>query len=84
MEYVIIGICIVAAIAVGVVLYLKNKQNKEEPMNTASVESKSSSSELPVAEASNELVIQMELLPAEAIPDETKLVEITDSKGNTA
>lgn len=80
MEYVIIGICIVAAIAVGVVLYLKNKQNKEEPMNTASVESKSSSSELPVAEASNELVIQMELLPAEAIPDETKLVEITDSK----
>ena len=28
----------------------------------------------------NELVIQMEMLPAEAIEDDTKLVEITDSK----
>ena len=31
-------------------------------------------------DTSNELVIQMEMLPAEAIEDETKLVEITDSK----
>ena len=28
----------------------------------------------------NEFVIQMEMLPAEAIEDDTKLVEITDSK----
>ena len=28
----------------------------------------------------DELVIQMEMLPAEAISDESKLVEITDSK----
>lgn len=35
MEYVIIGACIVAAIVVGVVLYLKNKQAKDEPENTA-------------------------------------------------
>lgn len=80
MECLIIGICVVAVIAVGVVLYLKNKQSKEESMNTAVVASKSSSGELLATEASKELVIQMELLPAEEIPDETKLVEITDSK----
>ena len=80
MEYVIIGMCVVVAIAVGVVLYLKNKQNKKEPVNTAVVSGKSSRCELPTTEASNELVIHIELLPAEAIPDETKLVEITDSK----
>lgn len=79
MEYVIIGVCIVAAIAVGVVLYVKNKQSKDESENTAVV-SKSSNGELQTSEVANELVIQMELLPAEAIPDETKLVEITDSK----
>lgn len=80
MEYVIIGVCIVAAIAVGVVLYVKNKQSKDESENTAVVVSKSSNGELQTSEVANELVIQMELLPAEAIPDETKLVEITDSK----
>lgn len=37
MEYVIIGVCIVAAIAVGIVLYLKNKPTKDEPENTAVV-----------------------------------------------
>lgn len=36
MEYVIIGVCIVAAIAVGIVLYLKNNQPRE-PENTAVV-----------------------------------------------
>ena len=80
MEYVIIGVCIIVAIAIGIVLYLKNKQNKNEPANTTIVESKPSSGELQTFEVSNEIAIQMELLPAEAIPDETKLVEITDSK----
>lgn len=80
MEYVIIGIAVVAVIAVGVTFYLKNKQNKNEPVNTVVVVSKPSSGELQTSEAVNELVIQMELLPAEAIPDETKLIEITDSK----
>lgn len=80
MEYVIIGVCIVAAIAVGVVLYVKNKQSKDESENTAVVVSKSSNGELQTSEVANELVIHLELLPAEAIPDETKLVEITDSK----
>lgn len=80
MEYVIIGACIVAAIVVGVVLYLKNKQAKDEPENTAVAAICLSNSELKTSEVANELVIQMELLPVEAIPDENKLVEITDSK----
>lgn len=80
MEYVIIGVCIVAAIAVGIVLYLKNKPTKDEPENTAVVAVSPSNTELQTSEAAKELVIQMELLPAEAIPDESKLVEITDSK----
>ncbi|WP_455620248.1 hypothetical protein [Eisenbergiella sp.] len=80
MEYVIIGVCIVAAIVAGIVLYLKNKQTKDEPENAAVVVSKPSGGELQTSEVADELVIQMELLPAEAIPDETKLVEITDSK----
>lgn len=80
MEYVIIGACIVAAIVVGVVLYLKNKQAKDEPENTAVAAICLSNSELKISEVANELVIQMELLPVEAIPDENKLVEITDSK----
>ncbi|MCM1158173.1 MAG: hypothetical protein NC300_05560 [Bacteroidales bacterium] len=80
MQYVIIGICVVAAIAVGVVLYLKTKQSNDESANTSVVASKPSSDGLQTTEAVNELVIQMELLPVEAIPDEIKLVEITDSK----
>lgn len=64
MGYVIIGICIVAVIAVGAALYLKNKQQKDTSKT----------------DSSNELIVQMEMLPAEAIEDETRLVEITDSK----
>lgn len=80
MEYIIIGLCVVAVITVGVIIYLKSKQNKKEPVNIAAVASKSSSSELQTTQDANKLAIQMELLPAEALPDETKLVEITDSK----
>lgn len=80
MEYIIIGICVVAAIAVGVVLYLKRKQKKEVPEATSFVASNPSRSELLKAESAKELVIQMEMLPVEDIGDETRLVEITDSK----
>lgn len=46
MEYVIIGACIVVAIAGGIVLYVKNKRTKNELGNTAVVVSKTSSSKL--------------------------------------
>lgn len=62
-------------------LYLKNKQKKEMPEASSSlVASDQSKNELLKTEATNELIIQMEMLPAEAIKDETRLVEITDSK----
>lgn len=79
MEYVIIGACIVVAIAGGIVLYVKNKRTKNELGNTAVVVSKTSSSKLQASEVANDLVIQIGMLPADAISDETKLVEITDS-----
>lgn len=80
MEYVIIGACIVVAIAGGIVLYVKNKQTQNELGNTAVVVSKPSSSKSQASEVTNDLVIQIGILPADAISDETKLVEITDSK----
>ena len=80
MEYVIIGACIVVAIAGGIVLYVKNKRTKNELGNTAVVVSKTSRSKLQASEVANDPVIQIGILPADAISDETKLVEITDSK----
>ena len=68
------------AIAGGIVLYVKNKRTKNELGNTAVVVSKTSSSKLQASEVANDPVIQIGILPADAISDETKLVEITDSK----
>ena len=83
MEYTIIGICIAAAIIAAVIIYLARKKN-------TTVEAKESSDYMLTARKNDqlvsgdkkldELVIQMEMLPAESIPDEGKLVEITDSK----
>lgn len=83
MEYTIIGICIAAAIIAAVIIYVVRKKN-------ATVEAQNSSSDMLTVRTNDqlasgdkrldELVIQMEMLPAESIPDEGKLVEITDSK----
>ena len=78
MEYIIIGACIVVAIAGGIVLYVKNKRTKNELGNTAVVVSKPSSSKLQASEVANDLAIQIELLPADVISDETKLVEVIE------
>lgn len=80
MEYMIIGICVVLAIVVGVILYLKSKQNKEISEVDILTASNSSKGKLVKTEALNDLIIQMEMFPAEAIANETRLVEITDSK----
>ena len=82
MEYVEIGI-VVAAIAVVIILYIKFKKKSSElseikdKTNTLLIKQKSTLAEM---HQSDELVIQMEMLPAEAVEDESKLVEITDSK----
>lgn len=83
MEYIVIGICIAIAILMGAILYWKMKKQKDIPSDAGEKNNISSVKDKSVVageDISNELVIQMEMLPAEAIDDETKLVEITDSK----
>ncbi|MSA98539.1 hypothetical protein GKG03_02445 [Finegoldia sp. BIOML-A3] len=86
MEYVVVGICIVAVVAIAALLIYRRKR-----MNSLEGECKSDQDsgaiitqqtiELSQSDPKlDELVIQMEMLPVEAISDESKLVEITDSK----
>ena len=86
MEYVVVGICIVAVVASAALLIYRRKR-----MNSLEGERKSDQDsgaiitqqtiELSQSDPKlDELVIQMEMLPAEVIADENKLVEITDSK----
>lgn len=72
MEYIGIGIIIV--IVAGFIIYIKFKKRKVIPSDDLTSLPSTTLSE------KNELVIKMEQLPAETINDETKLVEITDSK----
>lgn len=82
MEYVIIGIIIVA-IAAGIILYTKYQKKEAMPSetkdasNTALVKQNGALAE---GHQTDKFVIQMEMLPAELIGDESRLVEITDSK----
>ena len=86
MEYVAIGVCLIAIIAVGVILYQRKK--KEAPTesfvpSTVTIPAPASEGELilPVQEdALHEISIHIEMLPAEVIPEGSKLAEITDSK----
>lgn len=78
-----IGIIIIVAIAVGILLYTKSKKKvsvlseTKDETNTVLIKQKDALAE---TQQSDELVIQMEMLPVEAVGDESKLVEITDSK----
>ena len=83
MEYIGIGIVIAVIIAAGIIIYTKFKKRDSTSSNDlVPGASKAISGKYELAEIhqENELVIQMEMIPAEAIDDETKLVEITDSK----
>lgn len=83
MKYIGIGIIIIAAIAVGIILYTKlKKKNTLASVAIGDVNPSPANCKGALAEIhqADELVIQMEMLPAEAIEDESKLVEITDSK----
>lgn len=75
MEYFIIGI-IVVAVAVGGFLLWKSRQQNDViiKQNIGITKSEVDTDEL------NQLEIQLEKLPAEALTDESKLMEITDSK----
>lgn len=83
MEYIGIGIVIAVIIAAGIIIYTKFKKRDSTSSNDlvpGASKAISGKDELAEIHQENELVIQMEMLPAEAIDDETKLVEITDSK----
>ena len=80
MGYIGIGICIVAVIAICVVLILKLKKKDETRTELVESHKEETKSELLSVEEQNEMFIQMEMLPARAIEDESKLIEITDSK----
>lgn len=82
MGYAIIGIVIVMAIAVGVMIFLKSKENTSAIVTERGEKGEEKEEAQPISAESNlqELVIQLEMLPVEDIPDENKLVEITDSK----
>ena len=86
MEYVAIGLCLIAIIAVGVILYQrKKKEATTESFVPSTVIIPAPASEgaliLPAQEAAlQEISIHIEMLPAEVIPEGSKLAEITDSK----
>ena len=86
MNYVVVGICIVTvAVVVALLIYRKKKISVPEGMNSSGQDSGAmiakQTSELSQPDKNlDELLIQMEMLPVEAIPDEGKLVEITDSR----
>lgn len=83
MEYVIIGIVTVAVavIAAIVFIYLKKINKSSSIPASETVEHTTESSDIVVVEEKkDELIIPIEMLPTESIPDESRLVEITNSK----
>lgn len=85
-EYVVIAICIVAvASLVALLMYRKKSNGSPRGENTSrrggGEKITKQTSELPQPDQlTNELAIQVDMLPAEAVSDESRLVEITDSK----
>ena len=82
MEYIVIGICLIAIVSIGARIFFKPK-SKATVTPTVSVSPKEDeelSLSAPQGESAHDVVIQVEMLPAEAISEEGSLVEITDSK----
>lgn len=80
MEYIGIGICVIAMVTICIFIIQRKKNNHEENLGAdvktcAEERATTVSNDAPV-----ELVIKMELLPAEVIKDESALVEIADRK----
>ena len=70
MEYIVIGICLIAIVAIGARIFFKPK-SKDTVTPTVSVSPKEDeelSLSAPQGESAHDLVIQVEMLPAEAIP----------------
>jgi len=82
MEYAIIGILAVVFLSVSTVIVLKSMKNTTgvKPKSVERVEENTQTQMVSADSGLQKLVIQMEMLPAEAIPEENRLIEITDSK----
>lgn len=86
MEYVVVGICIViVALIVALLIYRRKIMSTPEGENkfdqdSGAIIAKQISDLSHSDQKIDELIIPMEMLPAEEISDESKLVEITDSK----
>lgn len=80
MEYIGIGICVIVVVAVCIFVILR-KGNTQEVIPSVEIKADTAENAITVTnDAPAELLIEMEMLPAEVIKDENKLVEITDSK----
>ena len=85
-EYVVIAICIVAvASIVALLMYRKKSIGSPKGENTSrrgggEIISKQTSKLSQPDQQANELAIQVDMLPAEAVSDDSGLVEITDNK----
>ena len=82
MEHITIGVCIIAVVVIGAVVILKSKIKATNGLSPSAVSTDTSSGETSMLQdtASQEFRIQVEMLPTETIGDESKLIEITDSK----
>ena len=79
MEYIGIGICVIAVVAIYIFI-VKRKKNAKEANQNEDVKTDGEERAIAVSnDAPVELVIEMEMLPAETIKDKNALVEITDS-----
>lgn len=80
MEYIGIGICVITVVAICIFI-VQRKKNAHEANPNEDVKTNAEERAIAVSnDAPAELVIEMEMLPAEAVKDENALVEITDSK----
>lgn len=78
MEYILIGICVVVVAAISITVFMKKESETRHQLASGGKEA--GLEQIQNVNKSQKLVIQMEMLPAEAMPDESKLVEITDNK----
>jgi hypothetical protein len=82
MEYITIGVCIIAVVVIGAVVMLKSRIKATNSLlpSEASTDSSNRATSMLQDTASQEFRIPVEMLPAETISDESELIEITDSR----
>lgn len=79
MEYFIIGIIVTALASYAFLFWKKDAYEVKSSNNVIKNQNTKFDNVVSLASEMNELMIQLEQLPVEALPDETSLMEITDS-----